>query len=399
MLYYSLIVLVTLYLLIKLYVKVTYNFWANQPVFHYYNLMYWIQSNGILRDLPKITNYCNFIDIISKNYFDYNEDDITSIVTLINNTFQSNYGSLVSNFEFNKNHFIANFTGHLHKSYIAIYKQPVFSLTNQTNQTIENKSTIIGAITGKPISILLKKKHLKCYYVDFLCVDKNYKHKRIDFELLQTYEYFQGHDNKEFKVTLIKQKEKIAHIVPFVLYKSYVFNSAIMKPEFKGNYKILEISEINFSLLINFITINKKNFQCIVMVDEPNLLHLILQNVYKVYGLLDLTTNCLKACYIFKQNYIIFKVKELYKKEEKNIYSLALVASINNCLHTEFINGFLIVVSKKYYLEIDAISDNTIIIQYLLTNSFHPLTIATNAYYLYNYLSNSVASRKSLIII
>ena len=135
------------------------------------------------------------------------------------------------------------------------------------------------------------------------------------------------------------------------------------------------------------------------MVDEPNLLHLILQNVYKVYGLLDLTTNCLKACYIFKQNYIIFKVKELYKKEEKNIYSLALVASINNCLHTEFINGFLIVVSKKYYLEIDAISDNTIIIQYLLTNSFHPLTIATNAYYLYNYLSNSVASRKSLIII
>ena len=72
MLYYSLIVLVTLYLLIKLYVKVTYNFWANQPVFHYYNLMYWIQSNGILRDLPKITNYCNFIDIISKNYFDYN---------------------------------------------------------------------------------------------------------------------------------------------------------------------------------------------------------------------------------------------------------------------------------------------------------------------------------------
>lgn len=400
--YYTLLVIVIVYLLFKFYVKLTYKFWADQPVFHYYKLMYWITPNRILRDVPNLTRYCNFIDIITKNYFDYEEEDMLAIVTLINNNFQAMYGSLEAKLELPKTHFVATFTGHLHKSYVSVYKKNIFTLNDKT---IEPKPTILGVITGKPISIRIHKKHLKCYYIDFLCVDRNYKDKQIDLQLIQTHEYVQGHDTKEFKVSLFKQKEtketkeRFAKIVPFIRYKSYVFNSALMKPEYKCSYQILEISEVNFSLLINFITINKEYFKCVVMVDEPNLLHLLLKKVYKIYGLLDLNANCLTACYIFKENYIIFKVKELYKKEDKHIRSLELVASIKNCPDTEFINGFLIVVSKKCYLTMDDLSYNTILIQYLLTHSFHPLSISNDAYYLYNYISTGVDSHKTLVLL
>ena len=402
--YSTLLVIVILYLVFKVYVKLTYKFWADQPVFHSYKLMYWIMPNRILREVPKLTSYCNFIDIITKNYFDYEEEDILTIVTLINNNFQTTYGngSIESKLELPITHFVAMFTGHLHKSYVSVYKKIIYTLNDQT---IEPKPTILGVVTGKPISIRIHKKHLKCYYIDFLCVDHNYKDKQIDVQLIQTHEYVQGHDNKEFKISLFKQKEtketkeRFAKIVPFIHYKSYVFNSALMKPEYKCSYQILEISEVNFSLLIHFITIHKEYFKCVVMVEESNLLHLLLKKVYKIYGLLDLNSNCLKACYIFKENYIIFKVKELYKKEDKYIRSFELVASIKNCLDTEFINGFLIVVNKKCYLTIDALSYNTILIQYLLTHSFHPLSISNDAYYLYNYISTGVESHKTLVLL
>jgi hypothetical protein len=53
-LYYILVLLIIFYLLFKLYIKITYNFWAYQPVFHSYNLINWIKPNGIIIDEPKI---------------------------------------------------------------------------------------------------------------------------------------------------------------------------------------------------------------------------------------------------------------------------------------------------------------------------------------------------------
>jgi hypothetical protein len=412
-LYYILVLVIILYLLFKLYIKFTYKFWAYQPVFHSYNLINWINPKGVVHDTPKINKYCNFIDITTKNFFDISEEEIIKIIDLINKTNKTNKTdktnktnktNMEATFLLNKNNFVAFFTGHVNKSYIAIYKKQLYSLNSlnqeatQTIQTIQTTSGFIGVITGKPITITIKNQSLKSYYIDFLTIDTTYTNKDIQGQLIQTYEYYQRHDNKEFKISLFKHNGKLKGIIPFTSYNSYIFNSALIRPKYDCYYKIIEISEVNFYLLINLITLSKTYFKCVVMVAESNLLHLILKNIYKIYGLLDTSSNELKACYFFKQSNITFKVKELYKKEKKNIVLLDLVGSIKNCDNTEFINGFLIVLNKKCYINIENISYNNILIQYLLINSLSALNISYNSFFLYNYISRQIISTNILII-
>ena len=407
-LYYILALIIILYLLFKLYIKIRYKFWTYQPVFHSYNLINWIKPSGIVNENPKINNYCNFIDITNKNFFDYSEEEIIKIVDLINNNFKTNLKTIESTYLLNKNCFVAFFTGHLNKSYIAVYKKQLYSLhtqttcptqTTQTTQTIQPTSSIIGVITGKPITIIIKNKPLKSYYIDFLTIDTVYSNKIIEEQLIQTFEYYKMHDNKEFKISLFKHNEKLKGIIPLTSYNSYIFNSALIHPKFNCYYKVIELSKLNFYLLINLITVSKTYFKCIIMVDESNLLQLILKNVYKIYGLLDPNANELKACYIFKQNNIIFNIKELYKKENKKIILLDLVGSIKNCDNIEFINGFLLVLNKKCYINIENISYNNILIQYLFNNSLSALNISYTSYFLYNYINKPFLSKNMLIII
>ena len=79
-------------------------------------------------------------------------------------------------------------------------------------------------------------------------------------------------------------------------------------------------------------------FDCIAIVCKSNLLNLVLKDIYKIYGLLD--KNKLVAVYFFKNNFVTYNAKELYKKEKKAIKSLDLTASIKICDNLSFINGF-----------------------------------------------------------
>ena len=395
---------IILYLLFKLYIKFTYKFWAYQPVFHSYNLINWINPKGIVYDTPRINKYCNFIDITTKNFFDISEEEIILIIDLINKTTKTTKTNktnktnkttktnMEATYLLNKNNFVAFFTGHLNKSYIAIYKKQLYSLNSlnslnqEATQTIESSTGLIGVITGKPITITIKNQSLNSYYIDFLTIDTTYNNKDIQGQLIQTYEYFQRHDNKEFKISLFKHNGKLKGVIPLTSYNSYIFNSALICPKYDCYYKIIEISEVNFYLLTNLITLSKRYFKCVAMIDESNLLHLILKNIYKIHGLLDIKSNELKACYFFKQSNITFQVKEIYKKEKKHILLLDLVGSIKNCEDTEFINGFLIVLNKKCYINIENISYNNILIHYLLNNSLSALNISYNSFFLYNYI-------------
>ena len=68
-LYLIIISIFVIFLIFRLYIKIKYKFWANQPVFHKYNLFNWIYKNGIINDeLPKINSYCNFYNIIVSEY-------------------------------------------------------------------------------------------------------------------------------------------------------------------------------------------------------------------------------------------------------------------------------------------------------------------------------------------
>ena len=58
MILYALLGVVIIYLLFYAFIKIKFRFWAVQPVFHLYNLFYWIWPCGIIQHgLPPKTKF------------------------------------------------------------------------------------------------------------------------------------------------------------------------------------------------------------------------------------------------------------------------------------------------------------------------------------------------------
>ena len=396
--YYYIILFFIVLIIFRFYVKITYKFWAYQPVFHYYNLFYWIYPIGIInKELPNSNKYCNFTNITTKNFLDYSNNEIDEIIDLIKTNYTRNSDA---NYLLDKNNFINHFIGHSEKTFISIYNNPLYKLDNEKKSNIIKENEIIGVITGRPINITFKKTtKLNAYYVDFLCVKKEHREKKIAPQLIQTYEYSQRYNNKESSISLFKREGKLTGIVPLTAYKSYMFYTKSIKTDKTDIPLLIEISEVNFYLLTDFIDANKNNFDCIITVNKSNLLNLILKNIYKIYGILD--NKKLICCYFFKENNMIYNTKELYTDKYKSCNSIDLALSINNANNNLFINGFITAIDKckKDYINIENISNNNIIIDNLFKKSLNPKFEAHMAYFLYNYAKRPLPSNSVIIIV
>ena len=400
--YYFFIFIIILLFLIKLFIKIKFKFWAEQPVFHYYNLFYWLFSNRVINNnLPKANKYCNFINIICKDFLEFNETEQKNI----NNLLQTNY-CRSKNIDYipSEESFKSNFIGHNKSTFIGIYNEDQYELKD--NKFIKDEK-IIGIITGRPIFITLKKELLNAYYVDYLCVDKNFRNKNIAPQLIQTYEFIQRNKVQDSKVSLFKREGILTGIVPLTVYKSYRFNANYINSEkridfLKQSNRLIEISELNFDLFRELI--NKKTFKCKILTTETNLLNLIKNKIYKIYGLIS--DNILLGVYIFRENNLIMK------EDSKEYSSIDLIASLINCDKNNFVNGFeqsLKEIKKNNknnkkdnelkYINIEDISDNDIILNYLFSKSFSKDFSIPMAYFLYNYIHKPILSKNVFILI
>lgn len=74
MILYIIISFIMLCMLFFAFIKLKYPFWAIQPVFHFYDLYYWIINAGIIRpELPSKNKYTNFNKINTKSFSYLNE--------------------------------------------------------------------------------------------------------------------------------------------------------------------------------------------------------------------------------------------------------------------------------------------------------------------------------------
>lgn len=407
--YYYLIFFFIIIIVFRFYVKITYKFWAYQPVFHYYNLLYWIYPIGIInKELPESNKFCNFINITNREFFEYSDSEIKDMVELLRNHYNRNReANYLPTIDYFKNFFI----GHTSKCFISVYNNPVYKIDNSKDKSdIKKDNEIIGIITGKPINISIKATgKFKAYYVDFLCVNHEHREKNIAPQLIQTYEYTQRHNVKDHKISLFKREGKLTGIVPLTIYKSYMFNTKPITTDKNLSQKIIIINKINYHILTEYVDANKDNFDCIVTVNKANLLALINSNIYIVYGLLQ--DNKLVACYFYKVNHITYNFDKSDKKEKQTCKSIDLLASIKNCKDDIFNIGFILSLNNYIkeinkntktdinYVNIENISNNSVITQYLLNKSFIPKNIAPMAYFFYNYVKRPLQSEKVLVIV
>ena len=197
-----LIYIILFFLLLRIYISVKHPFWSRQPVLHVYNIYYLLFKRGIVhKTIPKI----------DYKYFDssiqiYNKTNIN-----IDNFIRNNWCK-------NKNW--KPYTKNIDR--VAIYK-------------------INNEIAGVICCEFLNYNNKKIAYIDYLCVKKSYRKKKISPKLIYNI-FLKIYKNDDIKIFLFKWEHKSMNIIPLCIYNSYLFDKIHFKITI-NNLKIIEITE------------------------------------------------------------------------------------------------------------------------------------------------------------
>jgi GNAT superfamily N-acetyltransferase len=342
-------------------------------------------------DLPNKNKYTNFKNLTTSVYSQLSDININKFIQFIRLNFLKNK---TNSFVPKKENIIPYFKGHNSKSFISLYEVDENILDVKTNDILPCKK-LIGVMTTRPVYILLKGNKLDAYYVDYLCVDKNYRKKGIAPEIIQTHEYNQRYLNKNIKISIFKREGKLTGIVPITVYNTYGFSVKKWNKPYPlhSMYTILEINKQNIHFLEDFIKINRSYFDIIITPELSNIIELIESKNIFIYVIL-LEDNIIAAYYFRKTCTLI----------ETDLEVLCCFASINNCMDNNiFISGFKIIfwnIAEKNrfgYAAIENISHNNIIIENIIIKT-KPEIISPTAYFFYNFGYTSIPSEKAFII-
>ena len=399
MIFYILLFISLIVIFIMGYIRVKFGFWALQPVFHVYNLTYLIWPPGIINhDLPEKNKYTNFKNIETIVYSELSDLKINKFVNFVKTHYLQNKDNVYSP---KKKNILPYFNGHNTKSFFSFYTEDTILQDLKKGTMIEDKK-IIGIITGRPIHVSINNTKndkinakFDAYYIDYLCVDKNYRKKGIAPQIIQTHYYNQSHINKNISVSLFKREDELTGIVPLCVYSTYGFHvKKWTKPlDLQSMYTLLEITEQNFHFLLDFIKINNEKFDIIINSDISNIIELIKTKNIFIYVIL--LNNEIISAYFYRKSCTFI---------EKGLEVLSCFASINNCDSEEvFIHGFKTSFWKTSeknnfgFAAIESISNNNIIINNLILKT-SPLLISPTAYFFYNFAYSTFKPEKVLII-
>jgi hypothetical protein len=384
-----------LVLIVYLYIRLKFGFWAIQPVFHIYDIGYLIKPPGIINDaLPEKNKYTNFKNIETILIKDATPLQIQRFVNILKAHYLQNKDNI---FNPKSENVIPYLQCHNDKTFVSFYTEDNYMVSLKKGTTITD-AKVIGVMTTRPVHIIInngnKDAMFDAYYVDYLCVDTMHRKKGIAPQLIQTHHYNQRVMNKNIVVSLFKREDELTGIVPLCIYSSYGFHvTTWTKPnDLSGEYKLLEINPQNFHILLNFMREKEGAFDIVICVDVGNMIELIkTKNIFVYVILSDEKIIC---AYFFRKTCI---------QIEKGMEVLCCFASICNCDHNVFIKGFKVsfwkIAAENFFgfSSIENISHNNIIIDNIILKT-KPLIVSPTAYFFYNFAYSTFQSNKVFII-
>lgn len=391
-------ILMCILVILHTYIRLSYGFWYYQPVFHLYDIYYYIFPCGIIQyELPEKNKFTNTDNIVMYTIDDKIYSPIfQQFVHFINNHYME---KSTINYIVKTDEVFPYFCQHKHPSFLTLYKKNKL-LTYNSNDKLIPHTEQIGVTTARPVQVWIRntspKQKIYMYYVDYLCVHKDHRKKGIAPEVIQTHYYMQRHNNKSIVANLFKREGDLTGIIPLCVFKSYMFLvknirvNTILPP----NLQCVACNKTNMRFINDFMIDNGELFDINICVDLGNLLHLIEKDLYYIYFMLDtLNEENILACYILKS--INTSV------EDNKLVSCVGSVMDSSLPHNQFVAGFqniMIGLASKYdYVDIESISHNQIIIDEL-TNDITPINTCPMAYFFYNYVYNTLLSKRVLII-
>jgi len=293
------------------------------------------------------------------------------------------------------------FVGHNTKTFWSYFFEPELLIDNKTGKTIE-ENKIIGSITSRPLHVKIlsnrSDSEFDVYYVDYLCVNKNWRKKNIAPQLIQTHEYNQSHNNRKISVSLFKREEELTGIIPLTVYKTYCFNmkNLTIPERLEARITLLTGDKQNMYYLYNFLAQIKNHWDIMIYPEISNIIELVTTN------------NLFIKMLLFNGNIIsvyIFRKTCSFIEKDKEIISC--IASIKGSILTNlFIDGFKMSLwsikgndacNFVKYLSIENIGDNACIINNISIKTY-PTVVSPMAYFFYNFAYSPFKSEKCLII-
>ena len=404
---YIILFIIIILILVMGYIKLRYRFWSKQPVFHYYNILYWICPPGIIQhDVPDSNEYVNIINVKTKDVSLLSETDTKKVVNFIGNHYLRTKST--SYLPENK-HVITYFLNSKHISYISIYKRPTLLYENDKYVT-EQKHIVdneyLGMISARPLHVTLKNTPtFSTYYVDNLCVHNGHRKKGIAQKLIQTIYYNIRRENSKINTCLFKREGEMTAIVPLITFttKGYTIKDIpnIQLPH--AAYSLIEITAKNIHIVIEFIYAQTNNYDCVIVPDIANILTLMKSEILDLRGIMY--GGKLVALYIFRDaavNYTISPTHSPTQSEKLLSNTIECIGSLVDETHRTIIfSGFvssLHICCKKFSCHnvlIEETSQNTHITDFLHTQPF--LTSPT-AFFFYNYGCLPLKSHKTFLI-
>lgn len=391
------------FLAMNMYIRLKYGFWYYQPVFHAYDFRYYFFPCGIVqRELPEKNKFTNFQKIKTLRFDELPSHKIQQFVNFIVQHFHRQGTNIYLPSEKNV---VPYFTHHRekHPCWISFFETKTTLHDIDQNKMIDDEK-IVGVMTTRPLHLFFTKSKITfpIYYVDYLCVDKAYRNKNIAPQIIQTHEYVQRHNVKDISVSLFKREGELTGIVPLAVYSSYCFDAERFwkRPPtpLPNEYNWIEGNSQNMHHVVAFFQEMRDLFQITVQPENPlaHLLHLIqTENMYISFVMFQ---HEIQAVYCFKCSCMLI---------DREKEALTCFASVKNdtCSQELFIRGFKTSVWKTMkkkpvfgFCVIENVSHNHILINHLRKKTPVMATCPT-AYFLYNYVTQTVPPHEILVIL
>jgi len=432
---YVLSAVVAVIIIIYIYIRLSYGFWYYQPVFHLYDLKYYLFPCGIIQhENPEKNRYTNLINVYTSTSM--NERKTKHFVFFIRKHFLKNQNNVFLPKKINIEPY---FAGHNHPCFYSFYVEDQHFyiqpdvITNKTTidtNTIKNKNNdeqklsrhsdtdigiikekkIIGVMTTRPlhVSIYKNKAHKKedavfyVYYVDYLCVDKYERKKGIAPQIIQTHHYRQRRGNPNIQVSLFKREGTLTGIVPLCVYSTFAFSCEnwIHPDSLHPPFSLIECGGQNLNYLLDFMKINMSElFDICITPELYNVLELLKTNNIFIYYLLETQqdgSSEIMSAYFFRRTCVsLDKGKECISC----FASISTAKLRSSIFHTGFLNSLYLVKKKVncQILCIENISHNHVLIREIQKH-YKEMIVSPTAYFFYNFAYPTFNSNKCFLL-
>lgn len=385
------------------FIKIKFRFWASQPVFHVYNIYYWLFQPGLIQNtLPSKTRYYDPL-VITQKYQDFPAEKKELLYALVKNHFLNK-----DNVKYHpqKKDILNYFLSHDRDSFVSMKYKKIYKPYMGTIQSPSKK--LVSCMTSRPLDCYLNDIKKEVSYVDFLCVHGKERKQGNAPKTIYTH-YKNSRALGSEKIFLFKREGHVNFIIPLVIYNAFAFDINLFKQVEKTNKTnnrsrpiepiepigpilCILINDSNYKLLFHYLTEIKKKFKCFIMPCLNHIKHQIENNLLYVCLLLD--NHKPIGSYFFRNPQTSYKAKnsmECFASHCEKNHEKIFAESFQDCIR-------LIDNKQKFdILFIENLSNNNLLITEI-QKTVTTLWKLSMAYYFYNFAYRPISPENVFLL-